>query len=67
MNKIKIALTGHAPRDVFVRKGETFTALIKRLNSKSWPILEVDAWYHNCLPIKWKGRQLWYQAAPRRS
>ena len=47
MRKIKIMLLGHTTREVFVRPGETFIGLTKRLNSDNWPLLRVRSWYHN--------------------
>jgi len=47
MNKVKIMVTGQRPREVFVRKGEDFVALLKRLDSKSWPLMRAEQWYRN--------------------
>ena len=44
MNKVKIMVTGQRPREVFVRKGEDFVALLKRLDSKSWPLMRAEQW-----------------------
>lgn len=51
MRKVKIMLTAWMPREVFVRPGETFLGLLKRLSSHDWPLWKVENWYQNNEPV----------------
>ncbi|NQY92272.1 MAG: hypothetical protein HRT46_11545, partial [Deltaproteobacteria bacterium] len=44
MNKVKITLFGHAPREVFFKDGEGIMALTERLGSPDWPVHNVLSW-----------------------
>ena len=52
MRKVKIMIPGQRPRDVFMRPGETLLGLIKRLHTKSWPLLKAHDWYQNSKKIE---------------
>lgn len=45
MNKVKIMITGSAPREFSTRPGETLRSLVARLSTRGFPLGRVGDWY----------------------